>query len=288
MKTTTTLNINISANDETHGSVSGTQVTLYLIPADETRNGVAEVSIFSSVGPGCPEPAWHSRWHCLGSLPVEYCAESLVEVLESQRDTLEQIAASYLGSKWDGSNHVGRWCEWLDGVDLDLECETYWFADDWLSHTTRDETVRDVLDLGDGTIESAVAEILDDAEGTARLAETDVEDVVRERLEDYRTETLERFAALTFGEDTTYRSTGYSHDVADDQASAGGVHDHCVRSTMSGFFKVIVQSNGNHQAETEPEKITEQYALRLIREGGDSEAKGLAHRIAECDKALNE
>ena len=161
-------------------------------------------------------------------------------------------------------------------------------ASDWLRQTSTDETARDVLDYGDGTIETAVAEILDNAEGTARLSESDVEDTLRDRLNDYRTETLERFESLTFGETTTYRTPGYAHDVADDQASAGGVHHHCVRSTMSGFFKVIVQSNGNHQAESEPEKITEQYALRLFREGEDSEANELAIRIAECDKALNE
>jgi len=223
MTTTTTLNIDIHSGDETICSVSGTQVSLYLIPADETSSGVAKVTTVRNVGPGCPEPAWHSRWHCLGNLSVDFIAESLVEVLESQRDTLEQIAASYLGSEWDGSNHVGRWREWLDGIEIDLECETYWPASDWLGQTTLEETARDVLDLGDGTIETAVDEILHYAEGTARLEESDVEAVVRDRLDDYRTETMERLEALTEGEDSE-----------------------------------------------------------------DSEAKELARRIAECDKALNE
>jgi len=46
----------------------------------------------------------------------------------------------------------------------------------------------------------------------------------------------------------TYRTTGYTHDVAQDQRSAGGVHHHQVRRTKSGWQKRIVQSNGNHSA----------------------------------------
>lgn len=42
----------------------------------------------------------------------------------------------------------------------------------------------------------------------------------------------------------TYRIMGYSHDVANDQRSAGGVHAHEVRKTASGWQKRIRQSNG--------------------------------------------
>jgi hypothetical protein len=46
----------------------------------------------------------------------------------------------------------------------------------------------------------------------------------------------------------TYRITAYTHDVAQDQRSAGGVHLHQVRRTKNGWQKRIVQSNGKHMA----------------------------------------
>lgn len=42
----------------------------------------------------------------------------------------------------------------------------------------------------------------------------------------------------------TYRITGYTYDVANDQRSAGGVHLHQVRKTKSGWQARIEQSNG--------------------------------------------
>lgn len=46
----------------------------------------------------------------------------------------------------------------------------------------------------------------------------------------------------------TYKTTGYTHDVAGDQRSAGGVHHHQVRETAAGWQKRIAQSNGTHTA----------------------------------------
>ena len=45
---------------------------------------------------------------------------------------------------------------------------------------------------------------------------------------------------------TTYRTTGYTHDVAQYQASAGGVHHHQVRRARNGWQYRIVQANGRH------------------------------------------
>ena len=42
----------------------------------------------------------------------------------------------------------------------------------------------------------------------------------------------------------TYKTTGYTHDVAQDQRSAGGVHHHQVRKTKAGWQKRIEQTNG--------------------------------------------
>ncbi len=67
---------------------------------------------------------------------------------------------------------------------------------------------------------------------------------------------------LTKGVWNTYRTTGYTHDVGNDQRSAGGVHHHQVRLTKAGWQYRIVQSNGNHRSigKTEP----------LSREDGES------------------
>lgn len=192
---TQTLKINIDENDETTGSVSGTQVSLYLIPADETRGGVPEVVTFSNVGPGCPEPAWHGRWHCLGSLPVEFCADSLVEVLESQRDKLQQIADAYLGSEWDGHNHRGRWEEDVDDITIDLECETYWDAGDWLG-SDQPQTDRDILAAD--SLESLAEGIVDNAAGTARLQLGDVLDCLTGRAGDLLNENREELTGLVY------------------------------------------------------------------------------------------
>lgn len=47
----------------------------------------------------------------------------------------------------------------------------------------------------------------------------------------------------------TYRTTGYTHDVANDQRSAGGVHHHQVRLAPSGAWQYrILQTNGRHRS----------------------------------------
>lgn len=47
---------------------------------------------------------------------------------------------------------------------------------------------------------------------------------------------------------TTYRISGYTHDVAQDQRSAGGVHLHQVRRTRAGYQTRVLQSNGRYRA----------------------------------------
>ncbi len=46
----------------------------------------------------------------------------------------------------------------------------------------------------------------------------------------------------------TYATTCYTHDVANDQRSAGGVHLHQVRKGKGGWQRRICQSNGKHEA----------------------------------------
>lgn len=55
----------------------------------------------------------------------------------------------------------------------------------------------------------------------------------------------------------TYSIVGFSHDVANDQASAGGVHLHQVRRHAHGGWQHrICQSNGRHQAYGPVESIS--------------------------------
>jgi len=46
----------------------------------------------------------------------------------------------------------------------------------------------------------------------------------------------------------THRTAGYTYDVANDQASAGGVHHHQVRLLKAGWQQRIRQSNGRHES----------------------------------------
>jgi len=71
----------------------------------------------------------------------------------------------------------------------------------------------------------------------------------------------------------TYRTTCYTHDVAQDQRSAGGVHLHQVRRTKSGWQERIVQSNGNHSATSEvtPMSDADGAAAFATAKGGDIE-----------------
>jgi hypothetical protein len=55
----------------------------------------------------------------------------------------------------------------------------------------------------------------------------------------------------------TYARAGYTHDVANDQASAGGVHLYQVRWTKSGWERRILQSNGRHSASSPVETLTD-------------------------------
>ena len=55
----------------------------------------------------------------------------------------------------------------------------------------------------------------------------------------------------------TYRTTGYTHDVAQDQRSAGGVHHHQIRKTKSGWQKRIKQTNGRYSSVSETQAISD-------------------------------
>lgn len=55
----------------------------------------------------------------------------------------------------------------------------------------------------------------------------------------------------------TYYRGGYTHDVANDQRSAGGVHLHQVRKGKGRWQKRICQSNGRFDAYSKVEPLTD-------------------------------
>ena len=109
------------------------RVTLYLIPAEESESGVPGILASVSVGNGgCPEPAWHDRWKCIGRVPEDAVGESVLAMLGEYESDLLDLAAAYEGSQWDGNNHVGSWAD--DGVSLDLpwhDVAQWWDPWDW-------------------------------------------------------------------------------------------------------------------------------------------------------------
>ena len=296
MQTETKLTIDIDASDETHGSCSGTNVTAYLVPAEESANGQSRIYLFPNVGSGWPMMAHNRRHLCLGSVNVDFVAESLVEKLGSQEEKLLKIAACYEGSAWNDNNHIGQWAdaEWIDETihHLDLECECYCDAGDWMGNESS-ASICGQLDSYKFDIQSMAESIVDEAEGQAKLDVDDVAEVIATRMGDHLNE-LRDTLHDHLDEPFTYRTTGYTHDVANDQSSAGGVHLHCLQYTADGYEYVICQSNGNHQAYGEYEQITEEDSLdRLSRIDtsnpdfvDDAEVKELARAMIALKRCL--
>lgn len=55
----------------------------------------------------------------------------------------------------------------------------------------------------------------------------------------------------------TYRVAGYTYNVSNDQASAGGIHIYQIRKTNLGWQYRICQSNGQHQSYSEVLSISD-------------------------------
>ena len=66
----------------------------------------------------------------------------------------------------------------------------------------------------------------------------------------------------------TYAVTGYTHDVANDTASQGGVHIHQVKrlSATGIWLKRVVQSNGRHIAYGHVVPVTAEEGQALYEE----------------------
>lgn len=162
-----------------HGSVSGTQVSLYLIPGAENDDGQPQVFTWDCVGSGQPMPAFQGRWLRLGNISANCVAESLEQYLREHEDELLQIESRYKGSRWDGSNQIGEWdddcslfemCdELVGGIEVDQYCD----AGDWF---TGGGVSLESFDAFESVREWAEAQV-DEAAGCTPAAVLDVDEV---------------------------------------------------------------------------------------------------------------
>ncbi len=118
---------------------------LYLIPASEADGDLPEVTTHGGVGNiGQPMMSFHHRWAGIGGYGASVQGQGILEILCGLEDELVAVSDAYLGSEWDGSNHIGQWSD--DGRDYDGPCAelceawsravdhglpSYWDAGDW-------------------------------------------------------------------------------------------------------------------------------------------------------------
>ena len=110
--------------------------SLYLVPAEETEDGVPAVERHGGYGNrGEPAMAWHRRWLHLGECGSRTCGVSVLEALRSCEDELLAVASDYAGSAWDGNNWRGRWAD-DNGAQHRLdELEDAWhYAESCIKH----------------------------------------------------------------------------------------------------------------------------------------------------------
>lgn len=99
----------------------------------DPENG--RVYTFGCIGSGSPAKAYHGIHRTLGQVPVDADPDSVRDLLQAQESKILGIQERYLGTEWDGHNHVGKW-EDDDREDfeeqLDLEgVATFWDASDF-------------------------------------------------------------------------------------------------------------------------------------------------------------
>lgn len=100
--------------------VSGARNYVFAVPAEEREDGVPHVFVWSNVGPGQPERAYHRRWLYLGQVPAAADPEAVEAVLRAYQGEILSALGAYCGTTWSGSNHVGQWAR-NDEHDLVLE-----------------------------------------------------------------------------------------------------------------------------------------------------------------------
>jgi hypothetical protein len=147
-----------------HGAVSGTQVQLIFTPSAEA-GGEWSVCNWANVGAGEPMDVYHRRALRLCSVPVETVAEFLEEWCREREQIWDELDACYLGSEWNGHNHVGRWSDlqWLDAKmdSIDRDFAMYMDASDWL-YADLPQAKRQILECE--SLDSLADDLISEAE----------------------------------------------------------------------------------------------------------------------------
>lgn len=145
-----------------------------------------------------PAPVYHRREVSI-PVPANIRAQDLRDYLALSQDLLQAICDAYLGTEWDGNNHVGRWeeseyrerAEFELGEGIDQNCHSGWTdAVQWLSGS-EDEILGEMLPLvRKGLDEMAIVKALStwwDMDHTAWLTWAAAYDWVAEVLPQLKT-----------------------------------------------------------------------------------------------------
>lgn len=137
--------LELAERDYNH-PISGYRIELYLDPEN------CIVYTFDCVGAGVPMLAWHRRHRWICTIPDRAIPESVAEVVTAHVGHLVALCERYLGTEWDGSNHVGRWAEPYEPSYFDcepgLDFACYWDPGDWFSGDGTDTEIRELAAQG--------------------------------------------------------------------------------------------------------------------------------------------
>jgi hypothetical protein len=172
---------------------SGNRTSLVFRPSLESDGDNPELRTDRSIGGNStPMDVWHSRALSI-PLPNDARGTEIEEYLagDDAQSLLWELDSLYLGSEWDGSNHIGRWERDEDdyrgrveeiieelGRGIDDCVVTYWRAGDYLSPVWSDE--RDALSArlkSGGSIEDHADEII--AASNSLEVELDRDDLIK-------------------------------------------------------------------------------------------------------------
>jgi|GEM_PF-1500036 len=226
---------------------SGGTASLVVTPAAE-NGGEIGLHIFEEGGGNSwPARVHHGRAIMVGELAGTDGA-AVEEILRAHEDLLRAIDSAYLGTRWDGSNHVGVWKPGdIEGETADdapaeqlrealAEAASYWDAENWLSADLSDVARKLYAELAEGksTLAYAAAEVATARDQDALIDLEDVDRLLESLLDDAATAErygidiakvcADRFAALrAAGKSEAEAAEGAREALDVDRRSAGGV-----------------------------------------------------------------
>jgi hypothetical protein len=124
---------------------------------------------FTTIGSGWPTNVFHGRAIAL-NVPAAADLASVEQVLRSRDGALAELLDAYVGTRWDGCNHVGVWSGEFDArrereealEEALKDAARVWPASDWLRPVWADvvREARQRLDAGESR-EGALAAMVD-------------------------------------------------------------------------------------------------------------------------------